>query len=80
MKLSQQESANALKKCRYIIEKKKTVVLVTSFIILPVTACFQSLRSCSFGDCLLMGNCYHKDLWGKKINKQTQYSQNLQLS
>ena len=56
---------------------KNTGALVTSFIILPVTAFFQSLRSCSFGDCLLMGNCYYKDLWEKKqkkTNKQTQYT------
>ena len=37
-------------------------ILVTPNIILPITACFQSLRSCSFGECFLTGNCNYKDL------------------
>ena len=37
-------------------------ILVTPNIILPITACFQSLRSCSFGECFLTGNGNYKDL------------------
>ena len=28
----------------------------------PITACFQSLRSCSFSKCFLTGNCDYKDM------------------
>ena len=37
-------------------------ILLTSNIIPPITACFQSLRSCSFSKCFLTGNWDYKHL------------------
>ena len=44
-------------------------ILLTSCIIPPVTACFQNLRFCNFGECFLKCDYNYKDLWEKTFSK-----------